>query len=201
MHVADHALHHLDGARRAGHDAGAQGGQVEFLETGVVKLGDEHGGHAVQTSAFLGLHRLQHRERIEAVVWVHHGGAMREAGQIAQHHAEAVVQRHRNAQAVGRCELHAFANEEAVVEDVAVRERGALGEAGGAAGELDVDGVAGLERGALLGHPRVVFVALGHQGRKRHQAGGVQFRRVCRAVDPHHGVQAGQLFRLQLAGR
>ena len=69
------------------------------------------------------------------------GRAMREAGQVAQHHAEAVVQRHRDAQPVGRRELHALADEEAVVQDVAMRQRRALGKAGGAAGELDVDRV------------------------------------------------------------
>jgi hypothetical protein len=42
-------------------------GQVELREARVVELGDEHGGHAVQGGAALGLHGLQHGQRVEAV--------------------------------------------------------------------------------------------------------------------------------------
>src|SRR5690242_21499634 len=41
-------LHHLDRARRARHDPGAQRGQVEAREVRVVQLGDEHRRHAVE---------------------------------------------------------------------------------------------------------------------------------------------------------
>ena len=197
VHLLHHALHHLGGAGRSGHDAGAQGAQVELGKTRVVQLGNEHGGHAVQAGAALVLHRLQHGERVKPVVGVHDGGTVRKAGQVAQHHAKAVVQRHGDAQAVFGRELHALANEEAVVQDVAVRERGALGEARGAAGELDVDGVGGLQRGCNLRQARVGCVAACQQVGKAHQARFVGA--LPRLIDPHHGVQVGQLHGAQLA--
>ncbi len=36
-----------NGARRPGHDAGAQAGKVEAVELGMIELGNEHRGHAV----------------------------------------------------------------------------------------------------------------------------------------------------------
>ena len=70
------------------------------LEARMVELGDEHGRHAVQAGAALLLHGLQHGYRLEAFAGIDHGGAVGDAGQVAQHHAEAVVERHRDAQAV-----------------------------------------------------------------------------------------------------
>jgi hypothetical protein len=104
---------------------------------------------------------------------------MGEAGQIAQHHAEAVIQRHGNAQPVLGREAHAFANEKAVVEDVAVRQRRALGKARGAAGELDIDGIVVAERGRNRIDALIRTGSLRHQLRKAQHAGlfGVQIRR------------------------
>ena len=70
-------------------------------EARMVELGDEHRRHAVQRGAALGLDGLQHRQRVEGLArdrpcsapWVG-------AGQVAEHHAEAVVERHRDADAV-----------------------------------------------------------------------------------------------------
>ena len=59
--------------------------------------------------------------------------------QIAHHHAEAVVERHRNAHAVLFGVSDAVTDEVAVVEDVDVRERGALGESGGTRRVLNID--------------------------------------------------------------
>ena len=75
---------------------------------------------------------FEHGAGVEALAGIDHRGAVRHAGQIAQHHAEAVVERHRDAQAVVLGEAHRLADEEAVVEDVVVRQRRALGRAGGA---------------------------------------------------------------------
>ena len=52
VHRLVDAAHHLDRAGRAGHDAGAQRGQVEFCEFGMIELGDEHGRHAVERRHF-----------------------------------------------------------------------------------------------------------------------------------------------------
>ena len=68
---------------------------------------------------------------------------MGEAGEIAHHHAEAVVEGHGDTEPVALPQADGAADEEAVVEDVPVRQRRALGQARGAAGELDVDRIAG----------------------------------------------------------
>lgn len=47
VHPLGYCSHDFFGAERAGHDAGAEGGEVEHVEHGVVQLGDKHGGDAV----------------------------------------------------------------------------------------------------------------------------------------------------------
>ena len=141
VHLVDDPLHHLDRAGRARHDAGAQVREIEAGEFGMVQLGDEHGRDPVQRRAALGLDRLQHFRRIEALSGEDHRGAVRQASEVAQHHAEAMIERHRDAEPVGLREVHRLADEVAVVQDVVVGQRRPLGEAGGAAGELYVDGV------------------------------------------------------------
>ena len=71
------------------------------------------------------------------------------APEVADHHPEAVVQRHRDADPVALGVAEQLADEVGVVEDVVVGERRALREAGGAARVLDVDRVVEVERGAV----------------------------------------------------
>ncbi len=66
VHLADDPLHHLDRARRSGHDPGPQAGQVIAGEVRQGELGDEHRRHAVQGGAPLGLDRLQRGGGLEA---------------------------------------------------------------------------------------------------------------------------------------
>ena len=73
---------------------------------------------------------------------------MGRARQVAEHHPKAVVERDRDADAVDLGVATALADEEAVVEDVAVAERRALREAGRAARVLNVDRVVGRQGGA-----------------------------------------------------
>src|SRR5207245_7398548 len=75
-----------------------------------------------------------------------HRRAMRRPRQIAEHHAKAVVEGHGDADAIVLRVMQRLADEETVVEDVVVREGGALGKTGGARRVLDVDGVVELER-------------------------------------------------------
>ena len=77
----------------------------------------------------------------------HHGGADRGAAQHAEHHAEAMIERHRNAQPVARGQRHRLGAGARIVDDVEMGERRALRRAGGAGGELDIDGIVGVERG------------------------------------------------------
>ena len=113
--------------------------------SGWLQLGDEHRRHAVERRAALLGDGLQRGERVEALAGEHHRRAVRDARQIADHHAEAMIERHRDAHLVALGEAHRLAEEEAVVQDVVVRQRRALRRAGGARGELDVDRVVELQ--------------------------------------------------------
>ena len=148
VHAVDALLHHLDRARRAGHHAGAQARQVELRETLMTELGDEHRRHAVEGGAALLLDRVEHGQRVERVVRDHHRRALRGATEVAHDHAEAVVERHGDAEAIGAREALQRGDEATVVEDVAVRERRPLGVAGGARRVLDVDRIVGGQAGA-----------------------------------------------------
>ncbi len=91
---------------------------------------------------------------------------MRDAGEVAHHHPEAVVEGHRDADPVCLGVAAHLADEVAVVEDVAVAERGALGIAGRAGGVLDVDRVVGSQRGLARGQVVVAdALAVGDQAR------------------------------------
>ena len=93
---------------------------------------------SLRRAALLG-NRFERCQRIEAFAGEHHAGAVGDGGEIAQHHAEAVIERHRNAQTIFGRQPHRLADEEAIVENIMVRQRRALGKAGGARGELNVD--------------------------------------------------------------
>src|SRR5271163_3841182 len=92
----------------------------------------------MHSSAALGLDCLQSVERVETLARKHHRRAMRQAGEVAEHHAKTMIKRHRDAQPIVFAEPHRLADEETVVEDVVVGERGALWKARGATSELDV---------------------------------------------------------------
>src|SRR5215469_15167701 len=77
VHLADDPLHHLDRARRACHDSGAQAGQVVAGEIRQSQLRDEHGRHPVERGALLRLHGGKRRGRVEARSRNHYAGAVR----------------------------------------------------------------------------------------------------------------------------
>src|SRR5579872_5814252 len=145
-HLRLHLLHDLDRARRPGHDAGAEAGSVELRELRVLQLRDEHRGNAVQRCAALRLHGLEDRERIKRLRRNDHARPVSRARQVPEHHAETVVERHRNADAVPFGVPQGLADEEAVVEDVVVREGRPLGKPGRAGRVLNVDRVVELQR-------------------------------------------------------
>src|SRR5690242_19763199 len=146
-HPLDDLLHHLDRAWRACHDAGAQAGQVVVAEVGYGQLRDEHGGHAVQRGTAFGLHGPQGRDRVEGRSRDDHARTVAGRGEVAHDHAEAVVERHRDADPVRLGVVAQLADEERVVEDVVVRQRRTLRETGGTRGVLNVDGVVGIQIG------------------------------------------------------
>ena len=94
-------------------------------------------------------------------------------GEVAHDHAEAVVERHGDADPVVLGVGAQLADEEPVVQDVVVRQGRALRETRGARGVLDVD------------------------GRAAEQYDGFQFR----AARPHLGDHPGVVGGLQLLGR
>ena len=103
--------------------------EVEPRELGMVELGDEHGRHAVAARCSAPpATASQRRQRIEALAGIDHRRAVGDAGEVAEHHAEAVIERHRDAEPVVLGEAHRLADEVAVVEDVVVGQRRALRE-------------------------------------------------------------------------
>src|SRR5258706_14688637 len=64
---------------------------------------------------------------------------MSQTPKVAHHHAEAVIQRYRNADARSRFDAGSLADKESVVDEVVMGERRSLRQAGCAACELDVD--------------------------------------------------------------
>ena len=100
VHPRDHLAHRLDRARRARHDAGAQRRQVVLREARMLELAANIVGtpcSAVQR--YLASARSVSRG-VEALAGKHHRRAGRRAAEHAEHHAEAVVQRHRDAEPV-----------------------------------------------------------------------------------------------------
>ena len=155
MHFLDHLFHHLDGTGRAGHDSGPQGAQIDPGEFGVLQFPNEHGRHAVDSRASLLLDRLQRGPGIEGLGGNDHGGSVNGAGHVSQHHAEAVVEGHRNADTVPAGELHPLTHQVGVVDDVVVGEHGPLGITRGSGGVLDIYGIISPQGGIrFVRHPR-----------------------------------------------
>ena len=137
IHLFADLLHQLDRTERTCHDTCAQTGEVEHREHGVVQLGYEHGGYAIdgRTPFFMyrgeyheGVELLDHYLRTAVCQTVHRG----------QYHAEAMEQGHTDAKLVVLRKSHVFAREVAVVGNTEVGQHHALGESRGATGVLHV---------------------------------------------------------------
>ena len=138
----------------------------------------------------------------------------RDADQIAEHHAKTVVQRHGNAQAIDFAELHRRADEVAIVENIVMRQGGALGLTGRPRRELDIDGIIELqhradgleprelgrtgvaEQGVEIQHSIRPFFAQPDHQRKRRKRGRRQLARLAvrelrRELLQHFQVVAG----------
>ena len=126
--VRDHPLHHLDRARRAGHDPGAQRGPGRSRrEPGRAELGDEHGRvrRRARCTARRRPPRASPPDRMPGS-GDHHARAVTGGGQVSHDHAEAVIEGHRHADPVGLGVAADLPDEIAVVEDVVVGQGGAL---------------------------------------------------------------------------
>ena len=127
MHLSDQAPHDLNRAGRSGHDARSQTGQIKGRELGMIQFHDEHGRHAVECRASLFLNGCQRIQGIKGLSGKNHGGTMGHTGQHRQHHAKAVVERHRYTQSVLWRQVHRGTRQVAVIEDVAVGQGCPLG--------------------------------------------------------------------------
>ena len=139
-HLFFHLFHQFHGTERTSHDAGAQAGEVEHIEHGVVEFSDKHGGYAVEGGTAFFVDGSQDHQRVEAF---HHylGAAVGQTVHGGQDHAEAVEEGNADAQLVVACKLHVFTGQEAVVGDVVVGEHDTFRETGSTGGVLHVDGV------------------------------------------------------------
>ena len=88
----------------------------------------EHRRHAVQRRAAIPGDRAQRLAGVEALAREHHRRARGRRAQHAEDHAEAVVERHRDAEPVVRAERHRLGAVARVVDDVEVRQRRPFGE-------------------------------------------------------------------------
>src|ERR1700682_6710633 len=98
----------------------------------MLELGDEHRRHAVERRAPLLLYCFHRENRIESLCRYDHGRAVCGARQVAEHHPEAVIERHRDADAILLAVLQRLPDEETVVEDGVMGEGCTLGKSCGA---------------------------------------------------------------------
>ena len=129
----------------SGHKAPAMmpvrsGRGVESSEVGMLELGEEHRRHAVERGALLAIDDFEDARGIEEFERTQ-TGAVRVGREDAEHAAEAMKQRHAQAESIRRRVAEPLADPVAVVDDVAAREHDALGEAGRARRVLHVDHV------------------------------------------------------------
>ncbi len=164
VHPVQHLFHHSDRTWRAGHDPGAQRVQAIVSEGRVLELCDEHRRHAVDRRAAMSVDRAERRLRIERLGGQDDRGAVGDGREVGHHAAETVIEGHRHANPVRLGVSQHFSDEEAVVEDVVVRQRCALRRPGRARGVLNVDGVVELQ-GLFAGAKRggIDPVALFHE--------------------------------------
>ena len=116
---------------------------------------------------------------------------MGQTGEVADDHAEAVVEGHRYGDPVVVGVLEHIADVVAIVDDVVVGEGGGLGSPSGARGELYVGGVLEFHCSGAL----VVFLAL-----PAVQFVEVQHAPVLLVSDQNHVLQVGQALQTQTGG-
>src|SRR5260221_4346496 len=97
--------------------------------------------HARDGSAALRRYCMQRPNGFKALAGEHHGGTLGQARQDSHHHAEAVVERNRDADAILWPDPGRHTHLQAVVEQVVVGQGHAFRQSRSAAGKLDVDRV------------------------------------------------------------
>ena len=114
--------------------------EIAAGERRVLQLGDVHRRHAVDGTWPARRSMAVERGRgVERLGRNDHGRAVDHGAQRAQHAAEAMIKRHRDANPIVCRQLLALADVIGVHQQVAMAERGGLGKAGRAGSVLDVD--------------------------------------------------------------
>src|SRR6266702_6183267 len=100
VHTLHNTLHHLDRTRRSRHDARAQTREVVLIELWMLEQCDEHRRDTMKCRATLGLDGIENRAGLEPLAWEDHRGTMRNTRKVANHHAEAMVEGHRDTHSI-----------------------------------------------------------------------------------------------------
>ena len=104
-----------------------------------------------------------------------------------------MIERHRNAEPIVRRKPHRFADEEAVVEDIVVRQRRALGEARRTGRKLDVDRLVELQKRAKLGDTLRFRTSAAGEDLGETECAGMP------SLDQHHRTQRRQPLRFEFS--
>ena len=138
MHQLVYLSHDFHRAGSATYETGPQAAEIKVAKLRVVQLGNEHSRHAIERRTALLLHCLERGQRGKVLPRDHHSSAVTGAGQVGQHHAKAVIERHRDADPVRAAKPHCLSYEIRVVENIVVGKRSPLWQAGSPGRVLDV---------------------------------------------------------------
>src|SRR5690349_21331 len=112
----------------------------------MLELRDKHRRYAVERRATLFLNRAETRFRIKRFGGQNDCAPVSERCHVAENTTKAMVKRHRQADPVAGRVAKPLSDEKTIVQNVVVRERGALRRAGGAGGVLNADRIVELKR-------------------------------------------------------
>src|SRR5881628_1360464 len=84
----------------------------------MLQFSAEHRRDSVKSCALLLRHCFESSQGVK--IWSRYdsGGGFQDCCHVAHHHSEAMVERHRYANAIARCDPHALGHEQCVVDDV-----------------------------------------------------------------------------------
>src|SRR5437667_12593761 len=113
--------------------------------TGMIELSCEHRRHPVDPRASFLVDCAKRRFSIEALRWDHDSRPVCQGGQVAHDTSEAMIERHRHANAISRGVSQKLTDEKTVVQNVVMRQRGAFRCAGRSGRVLDVGRIVELQ--------------------------------------------------------
>src|SRR5438105_157628 len=112
----------------------------------MLELSDEHGRHTIKRSTALFVNRAETSFGIKRLGRQNNGASVSECGQTAQDTPKAMIEGHRQANAITASVFEALSGEEAIIQDVVMRKRGTLGNSSRAGSVLDADRIVELQR-------------------------------------------------------